>query len=221
VADRDLVSPRAATRTRTRLEPGIRRELIVDAAERVFAGRDPANVTLEEVASAAGVSRALVYNYFGDKGGVVAALYFRSFERLDSELAQTLAVGGNGPHRIRAVVECYLRFASENLATWRLIATTEAGAHPEVQRARRTRFERMGEAWGGGAEAHIIAHAVVGLLESATIGWLEGSTLELESATEVIHRMVWLGLSGVDGFSSINFPESGAAGVVPVGAGSG
>src|SRR5215470_15509912 len=55
------------TRTRTRLAREERREQIVDAAAEVFQGRNPADVTFEEIADAAGVSRALVYNYFGDR----------------------------------------------------------------------------------------------------------------------------------------------------------
>ena len=64
----------ASHRPRTRLDPEIRREQIVEAAEQVFHGRDPSEVTFEEIAEAAGVSRALVYNYFGDKGGLIAAV---------------------------------------------------------------------------------------------------------------------------------------------------
>ena len=59
--------------TATRLDPEVRRELILDAAEEVF---EPAaaEVTFEAVADAAGVSRALVYNYFGDRSGLLAAV---------------------------------------------------------------------------------------------------------------------------------------------------
>jgi len=59
------------TRTRTRLARDERREQLVDAAAAVLQGRDPAEVTFEEIADAAGVSRALVYNYFGDRNGVL------------------------------------------------------------------------------------------------------------------------------------------------------
>ena len=57
-------------RVRTRLTRATRREQIIDAAVDVFKGRDPNDVTFEEVADAAGVSRALVYNYFGDRRGL-------------------------------------------------------------------------------------------------------------------------------------------------------
>lgn len=206
---------RGGSRARTRLAPGVRRELILDAAERVFADRDPSQVTFEEVAEAAGVSRALVYNYFGDKGGLVTAVYFRSFERLDAELALTLDALGSGPDRLRAVIDCYLRFAAEHSATWRLIESAEAGSHPEVQRARRVRFDRMAGTWGGGPEAHIVARGLIGLLEAATIGWLELDEVDLDLAVDVIHRMALEGLEGLDGEVGILLPTFGRGAVLP------
>lgn len=205
----------ASSRPRTRLDPEVRREQILDAAESVLAGRDPGDVTFEEIAEAAGVSRALVYNYFGDKGGVVAALYFRSFERLDGELLRTLDRAGTGAERIRAVVECYLGFAADHSAIWRLIGSAEAVGHPEVQRARRVRFDRMAAAWGGTAEARIVARAVVGLLEAATLDWLESPEVDLDRAAAVLHRMVYGALQAIDDHEGVAFPHVGHGGVVP------
>jgi AcrR family transcriptional regulator len=202
--------------TRRRLAPSVRREQILDAAERVFADRDPSEVTLEEVADEAGVSRALVYNYFGDKRGLVAAVYFRTYDRLDTELARTLDAAGSAPDRLRAVVACYLRFASEHSGTWRLVGTAEVGSHPEVRRARQVRFERMALTWGGSPEAHIVARGLVGLLEAATLGWLEQDELDLDGAVDVIHRMVIEGLDGLDGVGGISLPQFGRGAVLPI-----
>ena len=58
-----------------RLDPATRRALLVEAASGVFRGRDPSDVSFEEVAEAGGVSRSLVYAYFGDRGGLIAAVY--------------------------------------------------------------------------------------------------------------------------------------------------
>ncbi len=59
---------------RTRLDPDTRRRSIVQAASEVMLGHDPMEVSIELVAEAAGVSRALIYNYFGDRGGLLAAV---------------------------------------------------------------------------------------------------------------------------------------------------
>ena len=194
---------------RTRLDPEVRRELIVTAAEEVFTDRDPAGVTLEEIAAAAGVSRGLVYNYFGDKGGVIAALYLRSFERLDGELIGALEPDdADDLDRLRSVVACYLRFARDNSSAWRLVSSAQAMSHPVVQEARRTRFRRMAEAWGGTPEARILARGVVGLLESATLDWLELDEVSVERATDVLHTLLWSGLLGMDGRFGLQLPPA-------------
>ena len=63
--------------------PAVRRHQIVEAAAQLFEGRDPTEVPFEEIADAAGVSRALVYNYFGDRSGLLAAVYLHLFEAMD------------------------------------------------------------------------------------------------------------------------------------------
>src|SRR5947207_6769910 len=78
------------TRVRTRLGREARREQIVDAAAAVFQRRDPAEVTFEEIADAAGVSRALVYNYFGDRNGVLEAVYRRNLRLLRERIGAVL-----------------------------------------------------------------------------------------------------------------------------------
>lgn len=186
-------------RTRTRLDPAVRREQIIQAAEAVFLGRDPAEVTFEEVAAEAGVSRALVYNYFGDKGGLVAAVYLRSVQRLDEALDQALAGAHHPSDRLRAVIECYLEFARGHAGLWRLIGTSEAVLHPVVQHARRQRYERMAQAWGGTPEARVLARGVIGFLEGACIQWVDGEPCDLDRLVVVLHTVLWSGLRQLPG----------------------
>ncbi len=182
---------------RTRLDPELRREQIIDAAERVFHGRDPGDVTFEQVAEAAGVSRALVYNYFGDKGGLMAALYLRNFQRLDDALLAAMNGAATPPERLRAIVRCYLDFARENEACWSVISSAEVTSHPVVQTARARRYERMAAAWGSTSDGRLLARAIVGMLEAATFDWLEHRDVDVERAELLLYAMLWSGLSGL------------------------
>lgn len=185
-------------RPRTRLDPEVRREQIVEAAERAMKGRDPGEVTFEEIAEEAGVSRALVYNYFGDKGGLIAAVYLRSLRRLDEELALAVDPSSTDSERLRSVVQCYLRFAVESSTAWRLIGSTAAMEHPDVLAARRARFDQLADNWGGTPSARIAARAVVGFLESATLDWIDRGDIALERIVELLYTILWSGLSAVD-----------------------
>jgi AcrR family transcriptional regulator len=199
VGDPDATVRAKPTRTRTRLDPEVRREQIIDAAEGVFARRALPEVTFEELAEAAGVSRALVYNYFGDKGGLIAAVHLRACAQLDTELDRALGDRSSlGSDQIRSLARAYLRFASRHPGAWKLIGTVEAGEHPEVQEARERRCARLAATWGGAAEARLRARGIVGFLEAATLGWLDDPALDLEAAADVAHAQLWDGLAPLE-----------------------
>jgi AcrR family transcriptional regulator len=189
-------SRRQARRVRTRLDPEVRRELIIDAAEGVLADRDPTDLTFEQVSVAAGVSRGLIYNYFGDKGGLLAAVYLRNFDRLVVALEDCLRPGGDPlEQRVRDCVEVFLRFAADNPNVWKLVGTVEAVEHPHVRRARRAHIARIAGRWGDTSEARVRARGVLGLLEGATTAWLDDGDLPIDQAVEVIHAQMWSGLA--------------------------
>ncbi|MEU4317043.1 helix-turn-helix domain-containing protein [Nocardia sp. NPDC024068] len=68
--------------TRRRLAPEERRELLLDAGERLFAERAYDEVLMEDVAAGAGVSRALLYRHFPNKRELFAEIYRRATAQL-------------------------------------------------------------------------------------------------------------------------------------------
>src|SRR4051794_17797661 len=53
--------------SRRRLSVDERRDELIAAALELFSNRQPEDISIDEVADAAGASRALVYHYFGGK----------------------------------------------------------------------------------------------------------------------------------------------------------
>jgi AcrR family transcriptional regulator len=86
---------------RRRLSPEERRNELLDVGAEMFAGRPYEEVLIEDVAARAGVSRALMYRYFSNKGDFFAAIFRRASDRLlgatelDGELsmAEQVAAG--------------------------------------------------------------------------------------------------------------------------------
>ena len=193
------MSPRPAktAKVAARLDPATRRALLVKAAAEVFRGRDPNEVSVEEVAEAAGVSRSLVYAYFGDRGGLIAAVYLQNLEQLDAELGRALDDQLPDEVRLRRIVRRYLVFARDNEAAWNVMAAAGALQHPAVQAARRQRIERIATAWGGGATARLVARGVVGLLEAGAQDWVDYRDSGLDRATDVLFSVLWEGLTGL------------------------
>jgi AcrR family transcriptional regulator len=167
----------------------------VVAAAALFEAHDPALVTFEDVADAAGVSRSLVYAYFGDRGGLLAAVYLRNLERLDAELGRAIDAQLADEARLRRIVRRYLEFARDNEGAWQVIAAAGALAHPAVRGARRDRIERIAAAWNSTPEARLVATAVVALLEAGVHHWHEERGLGIERATRLLTDVIWSGLS--------------------------
>jgi AcrR family transcriptional regulator len=182
---------------RTRLDPQVRRSQIVEAAARTFRGRDPSEVTFEEIAYEAGVSRALVYNYFGDRGGLLAAVYLHTFGQLNDVLNASIAGTLPPEDRIRAIVAGYLRFAADHPEAWRLLQLSMATSHPAVLDARRAHMDALAALWGGTVLARIVAFGVIGMLESATFDWLQLHDAEIDDVADVLYDLLWTGLSSL------------------------
>ena len=60
-----------------RLDPATRRDQILDAANGLLAERGYEEVTVDQIAKAAGVARGLVHHYFGGRKEVYLALLER------------------------------------------------------------------------------------------------------------------------------------------------
>ena len=193
MARRQVKEPKSSQR----LDPATRRAQIVEAAAGVFELRDPSEVTFEEVAEAAGVSRSLVYAYFGDRGGLIAAVYLHLLDHLDAELFKALDAGLTDEAQLRRIVRRYLAFARDNEPAWALITAAGALRHPAVQAARRGRIERIASSWPSQPRARLVAQAVVGLVEAGAQDWLDYRDCSLDRAATTLVNVAWSGLSGL------------------------
>lgn len=123
--------PRAA-----RLDPDTRRGLIADAAARLLAEHDPLLVTFDQVAEAAGVSRALVHAYLGDRRGLVDAVQVQLIARLDTWVGHGLRRATTPRARWNAVVHGTFAFVDAEPERWSVLGTTGGLDHPALHGVR-------------------------------------------------------------------------------------
>lgn len=180
---------------RTRLAPEERKAQIIEASIKVFAGRDPSSVTFEEIADAAGVSRALVYNYFGDRGGLLAAVCLHCFDRLDEAIAPAFDRALRPSEQAREWTRRYLGFALEHPDEWSMIASATASQHPAVLEARRQRLQTITDRWGGGPEVRVLVAAFGGLLQAGMAEQDElDEPLDFDRLVSLLGVLAWKGL---------------------------
>ena len=116
----------------SRLDPGQRRDQILDAANALFAHRAYDEVSIEDIASSAGVTRGLVHHYFGGRKEV----YIGLLERLGAQREEELRPprGRSARARVADSVSRWLDWTESNRTIW--LATMAHGediADPEVR----------------------------------------------------------------------------------------
>lgn len=94
-----------------RLTTDQRREEIIDAAIELFGRTVEEEVSIDEIASRAGVSRSSLYRHFEDK----SELYLASMRKLSDELVRRLSeiTEGSPSEQLRDRVHCYFDFLEE------------------------------------------------------------------------------------------------------------
>lgn len=86
---------------------------ILDRAWELISERG-AEVSLAQIAKAAGISRQSVYDHFGSRGGLLLGLVRRTDERLDIKARFHAAFEEEDPHRrLTASIEVWIRFVQE------------------------------------------------------------------------------------------------------------
>src|SRR3954468_8231493 len=97
------------TEPRKRIAPGARRELIEEAAARLFAEHGYAGTTLDAVAARAHVTKPMVYRHFRSKKHLYLALLGRHRDDMPSFFERT-AAEPDWDRRMRAIVELWFAY---------------------------------------------------------------------------------------------------------------
>ncbi|MGW0824579.1 TetR/AcrR family transcriptional regulator [Streptomyces sp. NPDC002845] len=123
--------PEPPTRAYRRLSVEERRSQLLGAALELFAHRAPEEVSLDDVAEAAGVSRPLVYRYFP---GGKQQLYEAALRSAAEELEQCFDEPAEGPlsQRLAHAIDRYLAFVDEHDAGF--AALLQGGSVVETSR---------------------------------------------------------------------------------------
>lgn len=91
-----------------------RRERIVEKAAKLLARKDVDQITLEDVANAAGYTVQNLYSYFRDKEDLFAAVLLRDLNSLLSAAGNAFDASGSGIEKVLAVGEQFFIFSLKN-----------------------------------------------------------------------------------------------------------
>src|SRR6476469_3658547 len=105
-----MFAPMDASVTRTRLPRDDRKAQTLAAAHELFAERGYADVTMEEIAAAVGVTKPLLYNYFGNKERLYIACMERAGNALSATVAEAVGATSSPGEALGAGVRAFFAF---------------------------------------------------------------------------------------------------------------
>jgi AcrR family transcriptional regulator len=168
---------------RVRLDVDERRTQLVALGLEHFGSRAYDDVSIDAIASAAGISKGLLYHYFPTKRAYYAAII--------REAAAVLVAGTETDEsapplvRLHAGLDAYLSYVREHAKAYATLLRSGVGVDPEIARivdeTRATFLSRLTSGFATGKvianlETPIVQLALrgwVGLAEAVSLGWTE------------------------------------------------
>ena len=103
-----------ALNARREKEKQQRAEDIVAAAEKVFFEKGFANSSMDEIATEAQLSRALLYVYFKDKAAIMRAVMLNALLALEKTFQEALQAGDTGLAQISGIGRAYYQYSIDH-----------------------------------------------------------------------------------------------------------
>ncbi|MFG2677802.1 TetR/AcrR family transcriptional regulator [Streptomyces sp. NPDC048392] len=183
-----------ATGVRRRMGVEERRQQLIGVALDLFSRRSPDEVSIDEIASAAGISRPLVYHYFPGK----LSLYEAALQRASDDLAARFAEPRQGPlgARLLRVMGRYFDFVDEHGPGFSALmrggpAVGSSTANALVDSVRQAAYVQILshlDVTDPPARLELVVRSWISLAESTALLWLDGRRIpRAELETQLVH----------------------------------
>ncbi|MEW1547110.1 TetR/AcrR family transcriptional regulator [Streptomyces tsukubensis] len=182
------------TGVRRRMGVEERRQQLIGVALELFSARSPDEVSIDEIAAAAGISRPLVYHYFPGK----QSLYEAALRRAADDLALRFREPPEGPlgARLLRVMRRYFDFADEHGPGFSALmrggpaagSTTTNAMIDEVRQAAYEQILAHLRIAEPPVRLALVIRSWVSLAESTALQWLDGRRIpRAELELQLVH----------------------------------
>jgi len=181
---------------------------MLEMAGRVFATHGFHDASMDEIAEAAGISKPMLYSYFGSKEGLYFAYVDQAYRELIGAIDQAVAGAGPDPEQqLRAGTYAYYVYVGDHRHAFRVLFREmgDPGGELAPQRHRLARrvsvsieeIVRASEArpWTA-ANIEALAEAWIGAARSMADWWLDHPELSAEAVSALLLEF---GIAGIRG----------------------
>jgi AcrR family transcriptional regulator len=169
-------------------------------AHELFAQRGFAAVTMDEVAAAVGVTKPLLYNYFGNKERLYVVCMERAGEALFAMIAEAVEDAPNPSEALNAGLRAFFDFLDSDRAAWAVLfgeTSSRLGDVAERVAYYRGRIAAMVAAslltqlprrhrQAARTEVEAMSEALLGAAEGLARWWLRSETISARHAADLL-----------------------------------
>lgn len=177
---------------RTRLDPAQRRAQLIDLGARMLAERPLEQISVEDIADQAGVSRGLLFHYFASKSEFHLAIVRHSSEQM---LQRTEPSESDDPMlTLRSVLASYVDYVTENRNTYVSLLRGTASGDPQMREvfeqtrdimAKRTLDQLPQIGLTRTPQVELAVRGWIAFVEEATISWLRAPAITREELIDL------------------------------------
>ena len=186
---------------RTRLPRAEREQQILDVAHARFAAHGFGAVTMDDVAADAGVTKPLLYNYFGNKERLYLACMERAGDAMFATVGEAVAARRASPaDALRRGLHAFFAFVDEDRDAWRVLFDETLPAGGEIAERVAEHRERLlalvaqtniarlpeGRRAAHATEIEAISVALLGAAEALARWWLRTGAMPAADAAELL-----------------------------------
>jgi len=193
------------TAPRKRLAAPERRALILAAAREVFGTRGFHGTSIDDIAGAASVSKALIYEHFASKQDLHDSLLAEEAQELFGRLAAGTRVGDDEAARLRSGVDAFFSFVEERGAAWRMLVRDQGdpergGVFDRLQEQATTVIAALMRAEAGpraaehALELEMLAQQLSGAVQALGNWWLHHPDVPRVELVDRVMDFAWTGL---------------------------
>ena len=173
-----------------RLARAERERLMLRAAGEAFASHGFHGSSMDDIAQAAGITKPMLYRYFGSKEGLYAAYLQMTGRELVDKVRAPETRGASPEVRLRAGLRAFLGYVKEHRAGWTVLhGETTAPADAQVAREvaeLRGRIIRMLTTL---FSDEAFAHAFTCATESLATWWVNQPEPSIDDGTAILMRI--------------------------------